>query len=95
MHCPGHQKGEKPIALGNTKEDQESRKAALNKTERLVLEQQQPDRQPEQLPLGEPELVAQTYLEHAHQLTHVGRNMAELFRRSPFQVLNSPKLWIQ
>lgn len=39
MHCPGHQKGEKPIALGNSKEDQEARKAALNKTETLVLEQ--------------------------------------------------------
>jgi hypothetical protein len=27
MHCPGHQKGKTPVALGNWREDQEARAA--------------------------------------------------------------------
>lgn len=76
MHCPGHQKWEKPITLGNTKEDQEVRKAALNKTETLVLEQQQPDHQPEEPPLSEPEFVAQVHISFHRYFFRMGGSLS-------------------
>lgn len=70
VHCPGHQKGNSPVAVGNRKADQEAKEAALRDLKSLAIHASAPeDPAPEETPLPEP---LRDTLERIHKLTHLG-----------------------
>lgn len=70
VHCPGHQKGDSPVAVGNRRADQEAREAALRGIRHLTVHLS-----PSKSPVSEEPLAPETLkdtLERIHKLTHLG-----------------------
>jgi hypothetical protein len=86
IHCPGHQKGARPIEKGNWMADQVAKKAAqwsmtlvIKTTPQLVEEKT------ERRTLTEEEGL--DYLTSIHRLTNLGlKKMTELVNRSPYHI---------
>ncbi|XP_066228780.1 uncharacterized protein [Saccopteryx leptura] len=69
VHCPGHQKGQDPVAKGNRRADEEARAVAMRTASNILTIEAEPS--PTLTHLEEPEDVRK-FLQMAHHLTHLG-----------------------
>ncbi|XP_077889162.1 uncharacterized protein LOC144371000 [Ictidomys tridecemlineatus] len=100
VHCPGHQKGNDPVAVGNRRADEEAKLAALNGITMLTLSTREKyksgehpnnltkDSDTELLDYTEPSLQFQKalhYVKNVHQLTHLGSKKLQAFLKDQEQ----------
>ncbi|CAD7673558.1 unnamed protein product [Nyctereutes procyonoides] len=92
IHCPGHQRGNDPVAEGNRMADETARAAALG-PQALSLQVPEAVRTPGQLSRTVlPQKRAKELVTHLHRWTHLGHKKLKALLRREGQTYYIPKL---
>nr|WHP37833.1 pol protein [Gammaretrovirus sp.] len=92
IHCPGHQRGNDPVATGNRRADEATKQAALST--RVLAETTKPQEliEPAQVKTRPGELTpdrGKEFIQRLHQLTHLGpEKLLQLVNRTSLLIPN-------